>query len=83
MVDAPTWDNITAPNFSEKRGTATDIIETFDEDKHCGDHVVIVTRWLLCPVQSIQLLSCQISTEHLCALCRVLDSRKQNYSYIL
>ena len=76
MVDAPTWDNITAPNFSEKRGTATDIVETFDEDKHCGDHVVIVTRWLLCPVQSIQLLSCQISTEHLCALCRVLDSRK-------
>ena len=48
MVDAPTWDNITAPNFSEK-GTAIYIIETFDEDKHCdaglGDHVVIVTRW--------------------------------------
>ena len=44
MVDAPTQDNKTAPNFSEKRGTATDLIETFDEDKHCGDHVVIVTR---------------------------------------
>ena len=43
MVDAPTQDNKTAPNFSEKRGTATDLIETFDEDKHCGDHVVIVT----------------------------------------
>ena len=44
MVDAPIQDNKTAPNFSSRRGTATDFIETFDEDKHCGDHVVIVTR---------------------------------------
>ena len=48
MVDVPTWDNTTAPNFSEK-GTTTNIIEAFYEDKHCdaglGDHVVIVTRW--------------------------------------
>ena len=76
LVDVPVWDDQTALNFSPKRGTTTDLVKTFDEDKHCGDHVVIVTRWLLCPVQSIQLLSCQISTEHLCALCRVLDSRK-------
>ena len=48
IVDVPTWDNTTAPNSSEK-GTTTNIIEAFDEDKHCdarlGDHVVIVTRW--------------------------------------
>ena len=44
MVGAPVRENQTAPNFSSKRGTATDLIETFDEDKHCGDHVVIVTR---------------------------------------
>ena len=37
-------DDQTALNFSSKRGTTTDLVKTFDEDKHCGDHVVIVTR---------------------------------------
>ena len=44
LVDVPMRDDQTALNFSSKRGTTTDLVKTFDEDKHCGDHVVIVTR---------------------------------------